>query len=141
MSCPQCTSPTESEEPVARAEDIKQERDEQEQDQEEDRAPSPADQSASYKSVSSMTTATSPPPPQETEGQRSGDAAPDEPESTDLGARLICAICDGVVESDVALAAHIQELGINHLSGAEDVDGFACRVCRRVFASADLLDR
>lgn len=132
MCCPQCTSPAEGDEPVARAspEDVKQEH----EDQEAEEVHPPA--------TSTMTTATSPPPPQETEGQRHDDALPvEEPESTELGSRLVCAICDGVVDSDTALATHIQELGLNHLSSAEDVDGFACRVCRRVFASADVLDR
>ncbi|XP_026272013.2 ras-responsive element-binding protein 1 isoform X1 [Frankliniella occidentalis] len=155
---------------VAGLEDKQQEpeQDQEPEQPEEEQQPENAVQktepaSPSQEEPTSMTTATSPPPPPpETEqpGQQQphGDSAVDspapasavmkdeQPESTstiteELGSRLVCAVCDAVLASEAALAAHIQELGLNHIGGGDEVQGFACRVCRRAFDSADLLDR
>ncbi|KAJ1519598.1 hypothetical protein ONE63_004872 [Megalurothrips usitatus] len=115
-----------------------------------------------------MTTATSPPPPppdteqaaqqqpraasgpahMEDDGHltRPESAATTEASATaadddDLAGRLVCAVCDGVLASDVALASHIQEHGLNHTGADAELLGFACRTCRRVFADAEVLDR
>lgn len=105
-----------------------------------------------------MTTATSPPPPPpETEqpGQQQHHAADEgdaeQPEATatatatatpseELGGRLVCAVCDGVLPTEAALAVHLQSHAAGDPAG-DQVQGFACRVCRRVFDDADVLDR
>lgn len=157
---PQCASPAEAdtEEPsrstvgllavVAGLEDKKQEQDLEE-------APS------QNTTAANMTTATSPPPPPpdtEQAQQRAGvdadgpaasmaamEIVDDHAESvtalTELAARLVCAVCDGVLATEATLASHLQDLGLNHAGGGDEVQGFGCRVCRRVFDHADMLDR